>query len=211
MSTAPLRGSVLPSQVQRCCESIVAHVSEVLFKKTRICRMSLNFKIDSRDRVWLLWSNSIRLAPEMPPGRETFTHVGNPINIGEMVSTPVGPLWRTQSHVASLTPGWIRKFGLLRESLKGLSPKVAVRLAMFQVFPLSCVELEPPALRPQVKVPSDVTLQQGAAHHREKIKSSTVGKCSSCGKLSPGSNFHAVHYKTIIAHFDQVRVPSFAS
>ena len=48
--------------------------------------MSLNFKIDSRDRVWLLWSNSIRLASEMPPGRETFTHVGSPINIGEMVS-----------------------------------------------------------------------------------------------------------------------------
>lgn len=47
--------------------------------------MSLNFKIDSRDRVWLLWSNSIRLASEMLPGRETFTHVGSPINIGEMV------------------------------------------------------------------------------------------------------------------------------
>lgn len=77
----------MPSQVQRCCESIVAHVREVLFKKTRICRMSLNFKIDSRDRVWLLWSNSIRLASEMPPGRETFTHVGSPINIGEMVSS----------------------------------------------------------------------------------------------------------------------------
>ncbi|CAN0454044.1 unnamed protein product, partial [Scytosiphon promiscuus] len=60
-NATPLRGSVLPTQVQRCCECIVAHVSEVLFKKTRICRMSLNFKIDSRDRVWLLWSNSIRL------------------------------------------------------------------------------------------------------------------------------------------------------
>lgn len=48
--------------------------------------MSLNFKIDSRDRVWLLWSNSIRLASEVPPGRETFAHLGNPINIGELVS-----------------------------------------------------------------------------------------------------------------------------
>lgn len=94
LSAAPLRGSVLPSQVQRCCESVVAHVSEVLFKKTRICRMSLNFKIDSRDRVWLLWSNSIRLASDMPPGRETFTHAGSPINIGEMVSdTRTAPLF----------------------------------------------------------------------------------------------------------------------
>ncbi|CAM9270204.1 unnamed protein product, partial [Hapterophycus canaliculatus] len=83
-TASPLRGSVLPSQVQKCCESIVAHVSEVLFNKTRICRMSLNFKIDSRDRVWLLWSNSIRLASQVPPGRETLT--GNPVNIGELVS-----------------------------------------------------------------------------------------------------------------------------
>ncbi|CBJ30686.1 conserved unknown protein [Ectocarpus siliculosus] len=89
-STAcPLRGSVLPSQVQRCCESVVAHVSEVLFRKTRVCRMSLNFKIDSRDRVWLLWSNSIRLASEMPPGRESFTCVGGPINIGELTNRKV--------------------------------------------------------------------------------------------------------------------------
>ncbi|CAM9149968.1 unnamed protein product [Ectocarpus sp. 8 AP-2014] len=139
-STAcPLRGSVLPSQVQRCCESVVAHVSEVLFRKTRVCRMSLNFKIDSRDRVWLLWSNSIRLASEMPPGRESFTCVGGPINIGELV-----------------------------------------------------------------KISSEVTLQQGAAHHREEIKSPAIGTCSSCGKTSSGSNFHAVHYKTIIAHFEQV-------
>lgn len=62
-------------------------------------------------------------------------------------------------------------------------------------------------LRSQVKVPSEVTLQQGAAHHGEEVKSSAIGKCSSCGKVSPGSNFHAVHYKTIIAHFEQVRVP----
>lgn len=48
--------------------------------------MSLNFKIDSRDRVWLLWSNSIRIASDTPPGRETYTHVGSPINIGELVS-----------------------------------------------------------------------------------------------------------------------------
>lgn len=48
--------------------------------------MSLNFKIDSRDRVWLLWSNSIRLASEMPPGHENYTHVESPINIGELVS-----------------------------------------------------------------------------------------------------------------------------
>lgn len=29
-------------------------------------------------------------------------------------------------------------------------------------------------------------------------------KCLSCGKTSPGNNFHVVHYKTIIAHFEKV-------
>lgn len=47
--------------------------------------MSLNFKVDSRDRVWMLWSNSIRLASDMLPGRETFTHVQSPLNIGDLV------------------------------------------------------------------------------------------------------------------------------
>lgn len=89
LRTAPLRGSVLPSQVQRCCESIVSHASGVSFGKIRICRMSLNFKVDSRDRVWLLWSNSIRVAAETAPRKDMLKTVGNPINLGEIVSKNV--------------------------------------------------------------------------------------------------------------------------
>lgn len=47
--------------------------------------MSINFKIDSRDRVWMLWTNSIRLASETPPGRELYTHVDSPVNIDDIV------------------------------------------------------------------------------------------------------------------------------
>lgn len=47
--------------------------------------MSINFKIDSRDRVWMLWTNSIRLASEMPPGHDLYTHVDNPVNIDDIV------------------------------------------------------------------------------------------------------------------------------
>ena len=60
-TAAPLRGSVLPSQVQRVCENVVSHVAEVSYQKLRIRRMVLNFKVDAKDRVWLLWSSSIRL------------------------------------------------------------------------------------------------------------------------------------------------------
>lgn len=56
----------------------------------------------------------------------------------------------------------------------------------------------------QVKVPSQVKLQQSAAHHGEEIKVPISVRCSSCGQMSPSTTFHEIHYKTIIAHFEQV-------
>lgn len=47
--------------------------------------MSINFKIDSRDRVWMLWTNSIRLASERLPGHELYNHVDSPVNIDDIV------------------------------------------------------------------------------------------------------------------------------
>ena len=46
-TAAPLRGSVLPSQIQRICENVVSHVAEVSFQKHRITRLVLNLKVRS--------------------------------------------------------------------------------------------------------------------------------------------------------------------
>ncbi len=51
-TSAPLRGPVLSGQIQKLSEAIVSHISEVTFV--------LNFKVDSRDKIWLLYSTSIR-------------------------------------------------------------------------------------------------------------------------------------------------------
>eukprot|EP00639_Heterosigma_akashiwo_P030448 CAMPEP_0194685744 /NCGR_PEP_ID=MMETSP0295-20121207/15020_1 /TAXON_ID=39354 /ORGANISM="Heterosigma akashiwo, Strain CCMP2393" /LENGTH=481 /DNA_ID=CAMNT_0039573297 /DNA_START=118 /DNA_END=1560 /DNA_ORIENTATION=- len=64
---APLRGSVLPERVQAICGTVVAHVAEVSFQKQRVCRMVLNFKADAKDRLWLLWSSSLRLSADADP------------------------------------------------------------------------------------------------------------------------------------------------
>jgi hypothetical protein len=77
-AAAPLRGSTLPSQIQRICENLVTHINEVSFQKHRIARMVINFKVDSRDRIWLLWSSSIRLTSE---------HKQAPISIGNAAET----------------------------------------------------------------------------------------------------------------------------
>ncbi|KAF0688245.1 Aste57867_20115 [Aphanomyces stellatus] len=58
----PVRGSILPGDIQYLCEQVVDHVMEVSFHKYRISRMVLHIKTDANDKVWLLWSSSIRLA-----------------------------------------------------------------------------------------------------------------------------------------------------
>ncbi|CAM9723289.1 unnamed protein product, partial [Chrysoparadoxa australica] len=80
----PLRGKVLPTQVQHLCNACVDHVAEVTQQKQRICRAVLNLKVDSHDKVWLLWSNSMRLADErgMP---ENISTTRSPINIVDLV------------------------------------------------------------------------------------------------------------------------------
>lgn len=87
-SAAPLRGNVLPSQVQRICENIVTHVGEVTFQKSRIKRMVANFKVDAKDRVWLLWSSSIRLDDESTAAGGGGGMISTPVNIDSIVKLP---------------------------------------------------------------------------------------------------------------------------
>lgn len=88
---APLRGCALPNQIQKTCETIETHVAEVSFQKHRVVRMVVNFKVDARDRVWLLWTSSIRLATETDDTSiaALATDVSRtPINIDSIVQLP---------------------------------------------------------------------------------------------------------------------------
>jgi len=61
ITSAPLRGPVLAGQIQKLCESVVSHISEVTFAQKQVTRIVINFKVDSRDKIWLLYTTSIRL------------------------------------------------------------------------------------------------------------------------------------------------------
>lgn len=61
VKSAPLRGPVLAGQIQKICESIVTHISEVTFAQKEVTRLVINFRVDSRDKIWLLYTSSIRL------------------------------------------------------------------------------------------------------------------------------------------------------
>lgn len=68
----PLRGPVLAGQLQRLCEAVVSHVAEVTFGQNQISRIVFNFKVDSRDKIWLLYATSIRCSePPTAFGAET--------------------------------------------------------------------------------------------------------------------------------------------
>jgi len=84
---SPLRGTALPSQIQRLCENLVAHVTEVSFQKCCVARMVANFKVDSRGRIWFLWSDSIRL--ERNCGKsQGLPRICTPVDINRTIQLP---------------------------------------------------------------------------------------------------------------------------
>lgn len=80
-SLAPMRGSALTNQIQKLCDCVQAHVAEVSFQKQIINRMVVNFKVDAKDRVWLLWTTSVRL-------EEQFKKTNDPVNINSILQLP---------------------------------------------------------------------------------------------------------------------------
>lgn len=87
VNSAPLRGPVLAGQIQTVCEAIVSHVSEVTFAQQQISRIVLNFKVDSRDKVWLLYSSSVRcLADVVNPNTFDPQPIQSLINIDNVVT-----------------------------------------------------------------------------------------------------------------------------
>ena len=91
--STPLRGPVLAGQLQKVCEAIVSHVSEVTFAQQQISRVVLNFKVDSRDKLWLLYSTSIRCAnaaSSQNPGDITHTSAKarTLVNIDNVITLP---------------------------------------------------------------------------------------------------------------------------
>jgi len=63
----PLKGHVLSTLIQHVCKELVEHIAEITFQKQRIARCVLNFKMDSRGRLFFLWSSSIRLEDSSTP------------------------------------------------------------------------------------------------------------------------------------------------
>ncbi|TMW56393.1 hypothetical protein Poli38472_006403 [Pythium oligandrum] len=108
----PVRGAMLPGEVQLLCEQIVDHVTQVSYHKFRISRMVLHLKSDADDRLWLLWCSSLRLLRVHASEASSM----RPLDI---VSDAQVPAHVSLGHVShySLSPTSIKK----SKSLKTLS------------------------------------------------------------------------------------------
>mmetsp|Transcript_66731 Transcript_66731/g.120097 ORF Transcript_66731/g.120097 Transcript_66731/m.120097 type:complete len:807 (-) Transcript_66731:97-2517(-) len=61
----PVRGAAPVAKVHEIAESIVQHVAAVTNDRMKISRLALNFKVDHKDRTWLLFASSVRLRDEL--------------------------------------------------------------------------------------------------------------------------------------------------
>eukprot|EP00586_Coscinodiscus_wailesii_P010918 CAMPEP_0172513862 /NCGR_PEP_ID=MMETSP1066-20121228/256073_1 /TAXON_ID=671091 /ORGANISM="Coscinodiscus wailesii, Strain CCMP2513" /LENGTH=781 /DNA_ID=CAMNT_0013294307 /DNA_START=656 /DNA_END=2998 /DNA_ORIENTATION=- len=103
-SPAPLRGEVLAGKIQCLCDSVVRHIRDVSGNRRfgRIGRMVMNFKVDERDRVWLLWSSSIRMeATEYikTPFPVNHAHLFNDEDIPKTQPLNIDPLIKVKPNV----------------------------------------------------------------------------------------------------------------
>lgn len=99
--TSPLRGPVMSGQIQKLVETSIAHINEVTFGQKQISRIVLTFKLDSREKLWLLYSTSIRCIDMMelkPLGADdpntttnsatSSVNVRNLLNIDNVITLP---------------------------------------------------------------------------------------------------------------------------
>eukprot|EP00282_Hemiselmis_andersenii_P000384 CAMPEP_0114131620 /NCGR_PEP_ID=MMETSP0043_2-20121206/12653_1 /TAXON_ID=464988 /ORGANISM="Hemiselmis andersenii, Strain CCMP644" /LENGTH=545 /DNA_ID=CAMNT_0001225069 /DNA_START=151 /DNA_END=1784 /DNA_ORIENTATION=- len=60
----PMSGNVLATQLERLCGCIAEHVHLASSQQFKVMSMIINFKIDSEDRVWLLWCEQLEVGDD---------------------------------------------------------------------------------------------------------------------------------------------------
>lgn len=113
----PVRGAMLPGEVQLLCEQVVDHVTHVSYHKYRIARMVLHLKTDADDRLWLLWCSSLRLL-HLENAGESGSRTIRPLDIVNDAQVPAFarlPFGQSHTHVASGASAAAASYQLHRE------------------------------------------------------------------------------------------------
>lgn len=86
--SAPVRGSAMVAKVHEIADGIVHHVAGVTHDSTHISRLALNFKVDAKDRLWLLFASSVRLRGPLPLRASQADSGCRPLEADAMLRVP---------------------------------------------------------------------------------------------------------------------------
>jgi hypothetical protein len=90
--SVPLRGTVLAGRVESICDEIVKHITDVTAGQAdkTVGRMALNFKVDGNGKIWILWSDSVRIESKSSSGMKVddTRSISEPLNMNTVVKLP---------------------------------------------------------------------------------------------------------------------------
>lgn len=102
-TSLPIRGAALPGRLREVCNKVLNDISEAAMRQDRTSvskedkRMVLNLKVDNKERIWILYSSSIRSLPgsssstsEFPSYDTSMLKTGEPLNIENVIKLSPG-------------------------------------------------------------------------------------------------------------------------
>ncbi len=94
-TSLPIRGAALPGRLKGLCQRVLSNISEATSSMNRTkeedLRMVLNLKLDSKEKIWLLYSSSVRFVPRATkfladvPSHEMTAKGAESLNIEEVI------------------------------------------------------------------------------------------------------------------------------
>ena len=111
-TSLPIRGTALPSKLRHLCDKVLSDVSAAMTNTSRKSetkddlRMVLNLKVDIKERVWILYSSSIRSLPgqsrfiaDIPSYKSRPSKSNEPLNILDVITlSPSVKLCQNANH-----------------------------------------------------------------------------------------------------------------
>lgn len=228
---APVKGSILPVNVQAVCKDVMDHVAEVSFRKSNISRMAVNFKVDADDNIWLLWCTSLRLEQIIPVPTPNPARSGSPSHShshGHSHGASPNLSTSSSSHelgfrhsVASNPPAHQRVPS--KQGPVSLQTHCAVPSSVMQAFGttrasrangtlLSADEVNPPS----ATAPGGDSVFAGGGHsggsasaselqqqQQQNVVPIQASECRSCGSDVLLHCFYRVPYNTVVAHYER--------
>ena len=79
LDLVPLPGKYLPEKLRETCEALANHVSNATYEQVSIQRMVAYFKIDEKEKIYFLWTGSIRLNEVSKYQRRSRFYINKPI------------------------------------------------------------------------------------------------------------------------------------